>query len=137
TITMRPRAGDLEAEYDPALMFSDGAVALYSGQFDLIPLDSVAAARALPRDLNGVDVPGGPARVTWRDSAGPVLFKGERIAAPTAVDPKTYVLFGDAAVRQGDGVTTVIDPGLPRWLGQELGGFTPRVMTWYASRLGR
>src|SRR5690606_8209080 len=27
--------------------------------------------------------------------------------------------------------------GLPRWLGQELGGFTPRVMAWYASRLGR
>ena len=137
TIVMQPRAGDLEAEYDPALMFSDGAVALYSGQFDLIPLDSVAAARALPRDLNGVEVPGGPARVTWRDRAGPVLFKGERIDAPTAVDPKTYVLFGDAAVRQGDGVTTVIDPGLPRWLGQELGGFTPRVMAWYASRLGR
>ncbi|MBA4806733.1 hypothetical protein [Brevundimonas sp.] len=136
-IVMTPRAGDLEAEYDPALMFSDGTVALFSGQFDVFPLESAAAARAFPRDLNGVDVPGGPALVTWRDRSGPVLFKGERRPEVTALDAQTYVLFGDATTRQGNGVTTVIDPGLPRWLGDELAGFTPRVMTYYADRLGR
>lgn len=135
-IRMQPRPGDLEAAYDPALVFSDGAVALYSEQFDVIPLDSIAAARDLPRDLNGVAVPGGPARVTWRDRAGPVLFKGERRPEVTAVEARTYVLFGDAVTRQGDGVTTVVDPGLPRWLGEELAGFTPCVMGYYARRLG-
>ena len=135
SIRMQPRPGDLEAAYDPALVFSDGAVALYSEQFDVIPLDSVAAARDLPRDLNGVAVPGGPARVTWRDRSGPVLFKGERRAEVTAVEAETYVLFGDAVTRQGDGVTTVVDPGLPRWLGEELAGFTPRVMGYYTRRL--
>jgi len=136
-IAMTPRPGDLEAEYDPALVFSDGTVALFSGQFDVIPLESAAVARALPRDLNGVDVPGGPASVTWRDRAGPVLFKGERAPQVTAVDAQTYVLFGDATTRRGEGITTVIDPGLPRWLGDELAGFTPRVMAYYAQRLGR
>ena len=135
-IRMRPCPGDLEAAYDPALVFSDGTVALYSEQFDVIPLEAAAAARDLPRDLNGVAVPGGPARVTWRDTAGPVLFKGERRAEVTAVEAETYVLFGDATTRQGDGVTTVVDPGLPRWLGDELAGFTPRVMGYYARRLG-
>jgi len=135
-IRMHPRPGDLEAAYDPALVFSDGAVALYSEQFDVIPLTSAAAAGDLPRDLNGVEVPGGPAQVTWRDRAGPVLFKGERRAEVTAVEAETYVLFGDAATRQGDGVTTVVDPGLPRWLGDELAGFTPRVMGYYTRRLG-
>lgn len=135
-IRMQPRPGDLEAAYDPALVFSDGATALYSEQFDVIPLDSVAAARDLPRDLNGVAVSGGPTRVTWRDRAGPILFKGERRAEVTAVEAETYVLFGDAVTRQGDGVTTVVDPGLPRWLGDELAGFTPRVMGYYARRLG-
>lgn len=136
SIRMRPRPGDLEAAYDPALVFSDGTVALYSEQFDVIPLEAAAAARDLPRDLNGVAVPGGPARVTWRDAAGPVLFKGERRAEVTAVEAETYVLFGEATTRQGDGVTTVVDPGLPRWLGDELAGFTPRVMGYYARRLG-
>jgi hypothetical protein len=136
-IAMTPQEGDLEADYDPALMFSDGTVALYSGQFDLFPLAAADAARDVPRDLNGVDVPGGPARITWRDRAGPVLFKGERKPEVTARDVDTYVLFGEASTRQGDGVTTVIDPGLPRWLGDELGGFTPRVMAYYAARLGK
>lgn len=135
-IIMQPQQGDLEADYDPALMFTDGTVALYSGHFDVIPLASAGAARDLPRDLNGVEVAGGPARVTWRDRAGPVLFKGERRAEVTETDAETYVLFGDAAIRQGDGITTVIDPGLPRWLGDELAGFTPRVMHYYAGRLG-
>ncbi|MEC8457186.1 MAG: hypothetical protein VXZ43_09775, partial [Pseudomonadota bacterium] len=135
-IVMTPRPGDLEAEYDPALVFSDGTVALFSGQFDVIPLESVAAARALPRDLNGVEVPGGPAAVTWRDRSGPILFKGERKPEATAVDAQTYVLFGDATTRRGDGITTVIDPGLPRWLGDQLAGFTPQVMAYYARRLG-
>jgi hypothetical protein len=135
-IVMRPQAGDLEAAYDPALMFSDGTVALFSGQFDVIRLDTLEAARALPTDLNGVEVDGAPSQVTWRDLSGPLLFKGERRDTVTAVDARTYVLFGDAHIRQGQGVTTVIDPGLPRWLGEELGGFTPRVMGFYADRLG-
>ena len=135
-VVLRPQAGDLEAAYDPALMFSDGTVALYSGQFDLMPLDSVEAARLLPMDLNGLDIGGGPSRVTWRDLSGPLLFKGERLDTVTAIDAGTYVLFGDAQIRQGQGVTTVIDPGLPRWLGEELGGFTPQVMSHYANQLG-
>lgn len=135
-IVLRPQEGDLEADYDPALMFSDGTVALYSGQFDLIPLESVDAARVLPLDLNGVDLAGGPSRVTWRDRSGPILFRGERLDQVTAVDAQTYVLFGEARIHTGEGATTVIDPGLPRWLGEELGGFTPHVMGYYARRLG-
>lgn len=135
-VTMHPQQGDLQADYDPALMFSDGTVALFSDQFDLIPLASLDAARTMPMDLNGLDLDGGPSRVTWRDRAGPVLFKGERLAEATAADAGTYVLFGDAHTRRGEGVTTVIDPGLPSWLGDELGAFTPRVMKFYADRLG-
>lgn len=137
-IRMRPQAGDLEADYDPALIFSDGAVALYSGQFDVFPLGSVEAARALPLDLNGVDLPGsGPAQVSWRDRSGPVLFKGQRQAKAEAVAADTYVLFGQARSREASGITTVIDPALPRWLGDELAAFTPRVMDFYARRMGR
>jgi len=135
-IRMTPRAGDLEADYDPALVFSDGAVALYSEQFDVSPLASLEQARALPLDLNGIDLPGGPAEVTWRDRAGPVLFKGQRLDQVTAINADTYVLFGDARTREGRGVTTVIDPGLPTWLGEQLADFTPLVMDYYTARLG-
>lgn len=133
---MRPQAGDLEADYDPALTFSNGAVALYSEQFNLIPLPSLEAAAALPADLNGVETPGGPSTVSWRDTAGSVLFKGERRPAASGRESETYVLFGEVPVRQGRGVVTVMDPGLPAWLAQALTDFTPRVMDYYTSRLG-
>lgn len=135
-IAMQIRNGDLIADYDPALIFTDGAVALYTDHFDMIPMASVDAARELPMDLNGVDIPGEASRVTWRDRAGPVLFKGRRVDAPTASDAQTYVLFGQADVRIGEGVTTVIDPGLPAWLNAKLEQFTPRVMSHYAERMG-
>jgi hypothetical protein len=135
-IAMRPEPGDLEADYDPALVFSDGTVALFSDQFDIHPLASLAQASNLPMDLNGIDLAGGPAAVTWRDRAGPILFKGERLAEVTAADAGTYVLFGEAKIAIGDGVTTVIDPGLPVWLGEQLADFTPRIMDFYGSRLG-
>jgi len=135
-ISLTPAAGDLEAEYAPALMFSDGAVALYSNQFDLIPLPSIAAAQSLPADLNGVTIPGGPSAVTWRDAAGPVLIHGQRQAEAAATNARTYVLFGKADVTDGEAVATVMDPALPSWLGQELRAFTPRVLDYYSRRMG-
>lgn len=135
-ITMTPMGGDLEAEYSPSLVFTDGAVALYSEQFDLIPLDSAEASADLPADLNGAEMEAGPARIQWRDQAGPVLFRGERHDVVTATDAQTYVLFGDTGLSQGDDIATVVDPDLPAWLRQELKRFTPQVMEHYAARVG-
>ncbi|WPB72944.1 hypothetical protein KYC5002_28255 [Archangium violaceum] len=135
-VAIRPASVDLEADYDPALLFTDGSVALYTAQFDVIPLQSREAARALPHDLNGVELAGGPARVTWRDRAGPVLFRGERRAEAVAWDANTYVLFGQAGLVEGGRWATVIDPALPTWIGTELRAFTPRVTDFYAGRLG-
>ncbi|MEQ7156720.1 hypothetical protein [Brevundimonas aurifodinae] len=134
-LSMRPRAAELEAEY-ATLTFSDGAVALPSGQFDLFPLSSVEAAGALPSDLNGVTHGGGPAEITWRDARGPILFRGERHDAVTETNAETYVLFGDAAVVEGEAMTTVMDPALPAWIPAALGEFAPRVAAFYADRLG-
>ncbi|HRO34498.1 MAG TPA: hypothetical protein PLQ03_13930 [Brevundimonas sp.] len=135
-IAMRPMGGDLEAEYAPSLVFSDGAVALFSEQFDLIPLDNAQAALDLPADLNGVQLDGGLTQVTWRDRAGPVMLHGRRERAPTAADAETYVLFGSPGVREGPAIATVVDPNLPVWLRDELEAFTPRVMALYAERTG-
>ena len=135
-IAMRPVGGDLEAEYAPSLVFTDGAVALFSEQFDLIPLDNAGAARDLPADLNGVELPGGLTQVTWRDQAGPVLFRGERRVSVTAADAETYVLFGGPDPSRGAAIATVVDPNLPTWLREELERFTPQVMAHYAALVG-
>lgn len=136
-LALTPQAADLEADYDPALVFADGAVALYTGHFDVFPMASVAAVEALPADLNGVDIPGkGPATIRWRDTGGPLLYRGERHDAVTARAADTYVLFGDASIVEGEDVTTVIDGGLPAWVGNELRDFTPLLFDHYIARLG-
>ena len=57
-IRFKPVAKRLQADYPPALQFTDGSVALYVAQFDMFPMDSVAKVRALPNDLNNQIVPG-------------------------------------------------------------------------------
>ena len=132
---IQPRAVDLEAEYG-TLTFSDGAVALPTRQFDVFALPSVQAAAAVPRDLNGLNLDGGPSRVTWRDTAGPVLFEGRRRAELTTTGERSYVLLGQARVTPSEGLTTVIDPNLPSWIGEEIRAFAPHVEDYYRSRLG-
>jgi len=134
--SIQPKAVDLEAEYG-TLTFSDGAVALPTRQFDVFALASVEAAEAMPADLNGVDLEGGPSTVTWRDTAGPVLFNGERRAQLTTTGERSYVLLGQARVTPGEGLTTVIDPNLPSWIGEEIRSFAPHVGDYYQRRLGK
>mgnify|MGYP002776668537 CR=1 FL=1 len=130
-----PKAVDLEAEY-PTLLFSNGAVALPTRQLDVFALDSVQAAEAVPDDLNRVKLDGGPSRVTWRDDSGPVLFNGRRRDTLTTTDERSYVLLGEATVTPGQGLSTVIDPNLPPWIGEEIRDFAPHVGQYYRDRLG-
>jgi len=134
-IAFTPQSENLEADYS-ILVFTDGSVALPSAQFDVFPLDSVDEAAAVPLDLNGYPLETGPAMVTWRDRAGPVLFRGERLAEATAAQADTYVLFGQAGVVGSERLVTVIDPRLPAWIGGALQDFAPRVADVYTARLG-
>ena len=134
-IEFRPKTENLEADYS-TLVFTDGSVALPSGIFDVFPLESAEAVRATPADLNGHALAAGPARVTWRDTAGPILFKGRRVPEATEVQAETYVLFGQAEVVEGERLTTVVDPELPEWIGGAIEDFAPRVAGYYAERLG-
>lgn len=132
---VKPKAVDLEAEYR-TLLFSNGAVALPTRQMDVFALPSAQAAEEVPDDLNRVTLDGGSSRVTWRDDNGPVLFNGRRHDQLTTMDERSYVLLGEATVTPGEGLSTVIDPNLPPWIGEEIRGFAPQVGQYYRDRLG-
>ena len=134
-IRITPAAVDLEAEY-PTLKFSNGAVALPTRQMGVFPMDGVAEVAALPSDLNGVSLPTGPTQVYWRDEAGPVLYAGERRPELITRYERSYVLLGDAQVTRDEGLTAVVDPALPRWMGDLLAEAAPATGRWYRQRLG-
>lgn len=135
SIAFTPRTENLEADYS-VLVFTDGSVAIPSGQFDVFPVASPEAVADVPADLNGHPLETGPAMVTWRDRQGPVLFRGRRVAEATEAEANTYVLFGQADLVEGAGLTTVADPQLPAWIGDAIEDFAPRVADHYTRRLG-
>jgi hypothetical protein len=132
-IRFRPVQASLEREYDPALIFTSGAVALYSEQFNLVPAMSVDEI-GQGASIVGEGVPA--TEISYHDAAGDVLFRGRREATPTASDARTYVLFGPAVITEGRNIATLADPQLPLWLQTELLTFSPEVMELYAARLG-
>lgn len=137
-VRFTPFPGDLLADYDPALVFTDGSVALYSEQFDAIPLASPDRAAELPIDLSAaVDLPFSNTRVTFRDAAGPVLSAGRRRPSVTIEDDTgSYILFGPIEPIATDDMTAIIDPALPEWIRRTLGRSVPDILGRYADALG-
>lgn len=136
-VRFTPFSGDLLGDYDPALVFTDGSVALYSEQFDAVPLASVEAAARLPIDLSTADLPFSRTRVSFRDGAGPVLHAGRRISSVTLDDDSgSYVLFGPIQPIVTDDMAAIIDPQLPSWIRDALGRSVPDILGRYAAALG-
>jgi hypothetical protein len=136
-IRFAPFSGDLLADYDPALVFTDGSIALYSEQFDAFPLRSAVRAERLPIDLSGTRAPASPTRVTFTDYSGAVLNAGQRTASVTLDDDDgTYVLFGPAEPVVTEVMATIIDPELPDWIRESLLRDTPAILARYSEALG-
>lgn len=126
-VSFRPAGVDLQADYDPALVFTDKSVALFAGAFAAEPLSRFTAPKAVP-----------DARITFRDKAGPVLHRGVRKREATLTgEADDYVLFGGARTLQTPHLSAVIDPGLPAWFREELLSFAPRMLGYYTERLGK
>ena len=133
----RPFPHDLLADSAPALAFSNGAIALFSRQFDLFALPDAAAAAALPADLSTATIPYTRTRATFRDEAGPILYAGQRVPSVSLDDEDgTYVLFGSAEPAAGAGMTAIIDPALPSWIRDALGTATPAIISRLSAALG-
>jgi hypothetical protein len=135
-IRFTPFADDIETGYDPALVFTDGSVALFDQQFKAFPMASAAEVEKLPIDLAGVAAADPPTRVTLRDAKGRVLHAGRRLPSVTLDDAGTYVLFGPAQPIVSDAMATIIDPKLPAWLGGFLARQTPEILARFAASLG-
>lgn len=126
-VRFKPFANDLLADYDPALQFSDGSVALFTGHF-----------AAGPWIGTGTRPEGEPPRTTvsFKDPAGPLLYKGISYRTATTDDLETYVVFGKPKLLETESLSGIIDPQVPGWLRGELLEFLPHSIALYRQRLG-
>ena len=120
-----PTTGPLDRTYDPALVFTDGSVALYLDQFSVVPLDRALDAIATPAPTPGdLSVTRPCLDVTFgtesRVVAGGTITQGPYRLEPFCEPAPDYVYVGDIPLTRGAAVTGVIDPGLPDWLRNDL-----------------
>ena len=138
-IVFTPAPVDVVMGYDPALVFTDGSVALYTEQFVAFPMASAVAVARLPIDLNGINFREVETRMSFRDSAGPVLIDGRRLASASVRDDQgdgTYVLFGPARPIVTEAMAAIFDPQLPAWIRAGLSRSVPDIFARYAAVLG-
>ena len=129
-IQFEPAAVDLIADYDPALVFTDGTVALFSGVFSAFPFDS---RETLANASGPFDSPG--TRVTMINPGGSVFHAG-RYTDRATFEADGYGIYGDVAVDPSAPVARIFDPQLPGWLGDSLDRDTPAIFRYYEQRLG-
>lgn len=113
-----PYTQTIPKDYTPFIPFSDGGLALYTGQFELLPETDRAAIEALHGDIDRWkgEQPMFAVRVL---SDKPMVHNGEirrREAVQVSRGDGTYIYIGEASLLEGADLTGVIDPGLPGWL---------------------
>ncbi len=128
-VEFTPAAVDLIADYDPAVVLTDGTTALFSGVFTAFPVASREALAAMRE-------PGDHATtVVFTNGDGEVFHRGRRAASAVA-EKGSYAIYGDIAVAPSASVARIFDPALPEWLSQQLDTATPRIFEYYAERMG-
>lgn len=113
-----PYTQTISKDYTPFIPFSDGGLALYTGQFELLSETDRASIAALHGDIDRWkgEQPMFAVRVL---SDKPMVHNGEirrREAVQVSRGDGTYIYVGEASLMEGADLTGVIDPGLPGWL---------------------
>lgn len=124
TVRLRftPHVGDLNADYEPSLRFSDGTLALFTGHFDV---------KALGSDTGALN------HLTLKAPGQTILVDGAAHRDEvTLVSPGTYALIGDVEPIETPYLSAFVDPGLPDWAKDELLDFMPAALEYYTREMG-
>lgn len=113
-----------EKDYQVFIPYSDGAVLFYTGVLGLAPGE---AGEAPPLRVLLTPRPGERVVVAGQSSEREVRWEGAA--------PGTYAYFGTSTAVQ-EGVTAVVDPGMPRALREHIEHLLPKLFALYTARTG-
>ncbi|MCW3797974.1 hypothetical protein OMW55_09180 [Sphingomonas sp. BN140010] len=135
-VRVTPFTGDLVSDYVPALRLGARGIALFDGHFALFSVSSPSGLDRLPVDLADTAVGDSGTRVRFASPSGSLRLAGDVTGYQAGDSAGTYGLFDVPAAIEQDGMTTVVDAGLPAWLAADIRTFTPRVLARYRRQLG-
>lgn len=114
-----PLTSTLIEDYTPFIPFGDGGLAIYEGQFTLVPFDSLDEVEALEEGLSSVETEPLTLRVAVT-SDSPIIVDGKSVEGEVQHDVTgdgTYIYLGDSEIERFDSFTAILDTSLPDWLG--------------------
>ena len=113
-----PLTSKLAADYTPFVTFGDGGLAIYDGQFSLIPFDTAGDVEALDGDASKAGR--GPLPMALRVASDKaIIINGEVHQGEVThliEGDGTYVYLGDGEIQPFDSFTVILDKTLPDWL---------------------
>lgn len=119
-----PLTGQLQDDETPFVTFSDGGIAIYDAQFELVPFNALSAVEQLEEGIGAAASSALPLDITV-SSDQPFLNKGKRTRGSLTqrVNGTTgnYIYTGPATAKSFQGFSLVLDPGLPHWIASEIG----------------
>jgi hypothetical protein len=137
-LAVTPYTDYVRADYTPFIPFSDGGLALFTGQFELLRVDNVDAVAALDgslRNWTGTQIPIPLTLISERT----LLAHGAVIEGDARVEVEgdgEYIYLGDAELTEGDAFIGVIDPGLPDWIRETLDDDLSMIFEALSTRFG-
>lgn len=126
-INFEPYGHDIQADYDPAMIFGDGTVALFTGHFATRPWgeEEIHDGSAKTQSLFAL-----------HNEGGSLTYKGKSYQSVDTTDAGTYVIFGSPEFISTKYFTGLLDPGIPAWMRDELDNFLPLAFEGLTERLG-
>lgn len=139
SLVAEPRFVSPEGDYSPFVDFSDGGLALFTGQFELLPVADEAAAAALEGRLDRWQGEQRPLGVRVRSDRR-IVFDGEVREGEiehTTTGGSAFVYLGEGAIVEGRSYIGVIDRGLPEWVRASVESDMETIFETYESRWDR
>ncbi|MGB3624278.1 MAG: hypothetical protein WA989_00520 [Henriciella sp.] len=119
-----PVTSTLVADYTPFIPFGDGGLAIYEGQFALVPFESLEAVEEIEDGLPSVATEPLAMRIAISADT-PIIVDGQPVEGNLQHEiagDGTYIYLGDSEVEQFDSFTAILDASLPAWLGDRFAG---------------
>lgn len=135
-IRIAPFSRELLGDYVPALRLGRSGIALFDGQFALFSVTSAATLDRLGPDPERGPITDAGTRVRFQGPSADLRLAGDTAGYARGNSAGTYGLYGVADAIEHDGITTVVDPGIPAWLAADIRAFTPRLLDRYRALLG-
>ena len=139
SLVAEPRFVEPESDYSPFIAFSDGGLALFTGQFDLLPAADAAAIEALGGSLEHWEGDQPVLGVRVR-SGRRIVFEGrvhEGDVEHTTLGSGEFVYLGDGDITEGRSYVGVLDRGLPDWILAAMETDMEAIFSTYESRWSR